>query len=85
MLDADRPEDIANRRFYNHLPTKHVTVTYECDVACDPSDASDAYVRSLLLTDGMTGNLRVRNPVFMSAAIGDEIRYLDTLGRETTP
>jgi hypothetical protein len=85
-MTTDRREDIANREFYNHLPTRHVTVTYECDVACDPnapSGGEDKYVWSLLHTDVVPGNLRVRNPRLVSADVGDEVRYLDSLGNET--
>lgn len=85
---TERPPDIANREFYNHLPTRHVTVTYECDVACDENVSvgqGDAYVWSLLATDGLTGNLRVRNPALVSAVVSDEVRYLDGMGREVDP
>ena len=74
----DRPEDIANRRLYNHLPTKKVRVVIECAAnAGDPL----AFAETAFL-----GNVHVRNvQVISTELLSDEVTYLDDFGRETTP
>lgn len=55
----DRPEDIANREYYNHkMMTRRVRITYEADVEWREDDPD--YCLEVVSTDWTTPSLNVR-------------------------
>lgn len=86
-MTTDRLEDIGNREFYNHLPTRRARITFECDVRVDaPEEGVPAANTLSFATDPMgLYSINVRNVEPVDAKfISDEVRYLDTLGHEVS-